>query len=1081
MNRNWKEVKRMLSGLAALLGVAGLCVAAPKLGAQTNFVNSSPYGIPAAANNHFGAMAADALGNLYAVNADNGSIDAFPAGSQASFSLPISGIDPNNSGLACDGMGNLYIANDKVLQSGYPVGTFQKYTPGGGITQVASGWYQPIAVAVDNQNNIFVLDLGYTAGSQVWKIAAGTNTRVSMNLTGISQFAVGLAVDPSGALYVMNQPSSGAGTATLLKYPAGQTAPQTLVSGIPYGGGFDVHADPAGNIFYAALANAYTARIFEIPARTSAPFQLAYANVAGYGKFAVDLDDRIYYLNHGLNGVYTLPGIQVLQAGPVEFGPKDICVAGWNTVAECTSSLNLQFSNVPAGSTVAFFQSAPSGIPSRYWLQQPIASKDFSGALSGNQVAVNFGPTASGIRTGVLQILDSGGNVLSSVALTGTGLGPQSIYTPMTTVAVGSQGTVVRLAADESGDLIAVSGTTVGAVHGYAPTGTGNQTYSPFPVYTGAQFPQAGVWDGLGNLYLADTGYNRIEKITTQGNSTYMSNISPYGLATDGVGNLYYADPGQANLGVIPVGGGERFPIPNYNLSAPQWVDVAVDGSGNIYGLDKATNQVHKLVVGATQWTSLGSFSQVCALAVDEAGDVFVGDQGANAVMEVPAGSTTAVTFATGFQSTCAVATDRQGNVYAVDQTGGAIVKYQRSVKPSFQFAATQVGSTSSDSPQSVVIGNVGNGPLLAAGGLNSGTNFSQVPFTPSSSETGIADCTETFWLEPGNSCGIAFTFTPTQAGPLATNFLIASNANPSTVTMSLTGTGTDKPAAFAIFGGNSQLGVYGSPVPKPLSVVVQDAGGAGIANVSVTFAAPGMTPATATVVTNTAGIASFQPTFGRAGSFTVTATTPALSTALHFNESASQASLIVTPLTVYETAGQPLDLTHYTISGLVGSDTYTGAPLLTTTATTKSPVGEYPLNATAGTLRATANYKFVFGHAYLFLDTPYKVTVFYGAGQSASIGQAFGSPIQVGVFGINTGRRLLGTPVAISSSQMTFSPTSEVTHTLASSITVGQAIFTATPTVAGTLTGTVTVVGTNLTATFTEAGVAAGTNGRHR
>ena len=147
MNWNWNEVKRMLSGLAALLGVAGLCAAAPELGAQANFVNSSPYGIPAAANNIYAAMAVDVRGNLYAVNRATGGIDAFSAGSETYTTLPITGIDPNNSGLACDGMGNLYVAIDKVLSSGLPVGTVQKYTPGGGFTQVASGWYEPEAVA----------------------------------------------------------------------------------------------------------------------------------------------------------------------------------------------------------------------------------------------------------------------------------------------------------------------------------------------------------------------------------------------------------------------------------------------------------------------------------------------------------------------------------------------------------------------------------------------------------------------------------------------------------------------------------------------------------------------------------------------------------------------------------------------------------------------------------------------------------------------------------------------------------------------------------------------------------------------
>jgi hypothetical protein len=76
------------------------------------------------------------------------------------------------------------------------------------------------------------------------------------------------------------------------------------------------------------------------------------------------------------------------------------------------------------------------------------------------------------------------------------------------------------------------------------------------------------------------------------------------------------------------------------------------------------------------------------------------------------------------------------------------------------------------------------------------------------------------------------------------------------------------------------------------------------------------------------------------------------------------KAILTVTPGNESAVAGSlPFFLTS-TITGLVNGDrptAYTGFPSLTTTATTSSPPGSYPIVATIGTLAAT-NYSFTFG-----------------------------------------------------------------------------------------------------------------------
>ena len=76
------------------------------------------------------------------------------------------------------------------------------------------------------------------------------------------------------------------------------------------------------------------------------------------------------------------------------------------------------------------------------------------------------------------------------------------------------------------------------------------------------------------------------------------------------------------------------------------------------------------------------------------------------------------------------------------------------------------------------------------------------------------------------------------------------------------------------------------------------------------------------------------------------------------------KATLTVTPNNQSIVAGSVLPSLSATIAGYVNGDTQTvvtGSPALTTTATSSSPAGSYPITANAGTL-AAANYGFSFG-----------------------------------------------------------------------------------------------------------------------
>jgi hypothetical protein len=100
------------------------------------------------------------------------------------------------------------------------------------------------------------------------------------------------------------------------------------------------------------------------------------------------------------------------------------------------------------------------------------------------------------------------------------------------------------------------------------------------------------------------------------------------------------------------------------------------------------------------------------------------------------------------------------------------------------------VGSTSSDSPQSVKIQNIGNQPLSAVTpGLNIGANFQQVPGSGTPT-----DCTPSFSLAPGASCNLSISFIPQTAGALQSTAVLTDNtlnATSATQTMTLSGTAT--------------------------------------------------------------------------------------------------------------------------------------------------------------------------------------------------------------------------------------------------------------------------------------------------
>jgi len=239
----------------------------------------------------------------------------------------------------------------------------------------------------------------------------------------------------------------------------------------------------------------------------------------------------------------------------------------------------------------------------------------------------------------------------------------------------------------------------------------------------------------------------------------------------DAAGDVFIADLGN-NRVVEVTPSGVQTTVPFSGLINPYW--PAVDGVGDVFVVDSGNNQVVEITPGGVQTTVPASLSGPNGVAVDGAGDVFISNQYSNQVVEVtPSGVQTTV-FTTGLSVPAGVAVDGAGDVFIADYSNNRVVEVNSSQAPSLTFASTGVGSTSSDSPQSVTIQNIGNQPLnaVAPGLVVAGSDFVQVGGSGT-----FPDCSNSFALAPAAACNLSINFVPQSATSLSTAAVFTDNA----------------------------------------------------------------------------------------------------------------------------------------------------------------------------------------------------------------------------------------------------------------------------------------------------------------
>jgi hypothetical protein len=602
-------------------------------------------------------------------------------------------------------------------------------------------------------------------------------------------------------------------------------------------------------------------------------------------------------------------------------------------ITSCSYSANFGSQTVGSTSsvqTLSFSIAAGTVVGSISVLTTGIAGKDFANATGSTCTASTFStatncvvnvtltPLVAGPRRGAVVFYSGANNtgtVLVTVPVYGVGNAPQVAYGPggaQTNVGSGFS-SPQAVAVDGAGNVF-IADATAAMVDKVTPAGT--QT----TVGSGFGKPEGVAVDGAGNVYVTDFNAAAVYQVAPGGTQTTVGRgfIEPAGVAVDGAGNVYVVDPGAPAVYKVTPGGTQTMVGSGFIEPA----GVAVDGAGNVYVVDPGVPAVYKVTPGGTQTTASSGFSKPEGVAVDAAGSVYIVDAGTNALYEVtPSGTQT---VASGFNNPAGLAVDGSGNLYVGDTGHIRVVKIDRADAPSLSFATTNVGSTSTDSPKTAEVQNIGNLALTLTG-----LSY-PVDFPEATSDTGA--CTGTTSLIPAEQCDLPIDFTPQSQASLSEDVTLSDNAlnvTGAAQSIAVSGTGSSglatqtiiftRPASPITYGVSPIMfsatgGASGNPV---IFTIVSGPGS--ITGSTLTITGVG----TVVVAANQAGNASY----AAAVQVTQSVVVNQASQTITFTPPTSPAVFGVSPITLNATggaSGNPVTFTNVSGPGSINGSTLT-------------------------------------------------------------------------------------------------------------------------------------------------------------
>jgi len=594
-------------------------------------------------------------------------------------------------GLVLDPQGNLFVAdygNQRVRRIGTDgnittiAGTGQSGSGGDGGQATAASFMGPRNLAMDAAGDLFVSEfdghrvrritpdglIGTVAGTGIAGFSGDGGPATAAQLA----YPAGLAVDGGGSLYIVDTFN-----VSIRKVRAGiiSTVCNQQRFGMPYVKLLSISADTAGNLYIPEAGNSFVWRMN--PAGVL-------ARVAGTPG----------------GGAYTGDGQPATQTALNV--PADVALdSAGNLYISETRRVRIVIAATGIMNTVA-----------------GDGTFGFSGDGGQELDAVLNTPTGVAVWDGSIYIADQNNNRVRQVSAAGT----------ITTVAGNGQ-------ASYAGDgLVATSG----ALNG----------------------PTSLVFDAGGNLYIADTRNNRVRRVDTTGVMTTFAGdgtisgfggegqpatltplYAPQGLVAGAAGDIYISDTGHdrvirvdttGNMHTVAgtgtpgsVGAGGTSSLPQ--LNGP--TGLALDGAGNLYIADTLNHRVLMLAPDATISTIAGTsasgysgdggpaiaaaLSYPGGVTVDANLDIYITDSGNNVVRLITPDGTIATIAGTGqaayigdsgagltiaLSDPCGLAVVRTGTVLVADSGNNrvrSLTQEQTQITPPQLIAVTLANAAS--------------------------------------------------------------------------------------------------------------------------------------------------------------------------------------------------------------------------------------------------------------------------------------------------------------------------------------------------------------------------------------------------
>lgn len=873
------SIRKTVSWIALIL-VAGVMSAAaqsapPVVVSSTSTVNTS-------GTTNVIKVVPDACGDLYDLES-TGNLLEIPAGGGAAqkINLPPEGLAGTGSyALAING-GNLYVGGMDAYYSGghlwkIPLSSscvpqisaetdiYKDISSLGAISYYGA----PNGVVTDSSGNVFLsTSISCCTTTPNWIVEITSSGSAKEVVSNFPTTITSLAVDASDDVFFTTSGSGDVYEVTNGTYSDATAGTPTAVISTGLQTALGLSFDSAGNLY---VGDAGTGSIYEVPMASSGSSSTPSLQ---YGS--------MYLLATGLP--LGTPLTVGASGTPFYFGNNDA-----NVYEQSLGSASL--GEVAVGSTgnatvdVAFNSSVS---PSSYSLFPSNGHFVMSGGSNpclpgttytkgqGCAEQIAFTPSYPGTARAGFTVDGADGSAMSTLYLAGEGMGPGITIDPGVVTAMGSGFTSPKgVAVDADGDTFyADPGSN--AVLEFAQ---GSSTATM--IGTGLNQPSGVAVDGAGNVLIADTGNNRIVEVPmingvldSSKQIAFPTTLAgeklsgPTGITLDSAGNLYIADTGNNRVVAVPYDGSWNFSAASTvvsSLNGP--LAVATDAAGDLYVADSGAGQIYKVHSPLTNPSSAlvaVGFGNPSGLAVDASGSLFVADAVNGIVERIPNLSgnlnpNLAVNVGTGINAPYGVAVGPSGNLYVSDSTDGAAYKVARTAT-TLSFGNWAVKSTSGVLAASVE--NEGNMPLHL-----------ETPWYTASGDTGdfsvstaaSGSCASGAQVAEGSSCSLNATFTPSVSGQRSAVVTVASDAmNASPVQMTLSGNGgtaTSTATALAITSPTSGTPFFGEPITLTASV----SAASGTPDGTVTLLVDGVQQGVSTL--NSSGAATFKLASGLTG-----------------------------------------------------------------------------------------------------------------------------------------------------------------------------------------------------------------------